>query len=319
MGNNGYIIRPYAGGDEARLLGLWNQTMYLDPLSPSIFRTKVLMDLNFLPEGLMVAQAGEELVGFVLSISRQIPQFTDGLEPDLGWITGFGVRTEFRRRGIGTRLLEAAISRLRGLGCKKILLSPYTPNYFIPGVDVDGYSEAVTFLKQAGWVVQSQPISMQANLNGFNIPENILALEGALAQEEIVIRPVESADLPALFPFIQRNFGWDWVRFAQDYLLELMGRGADDIVFLVALQGGQIIGYCQQRRERFGPFGVAPEVRNRGVGRVLLFKCLAEMSSRAFHCAWFLWTDEDAARLYSLAGFKKARQFVVMEYRLTKG
>jgi ribosomal protein S18 acetylase RimI-like enzyme len=106
------------------------------------------------------------------------------------------------------------------------------------------------------------------------------------------------------------------VRFAQDYLLELFGRGGDDIVFLVALQGGQIVGYCQQRRERFGPFGVAPEMRNRGVGRGLLFKCLAEMASRAFHCAWFLWTDEDAARLYALAGFKKARQFAVMEYPL---
>lgn len=311
-----YTMRPYAGRDEERLLALWKQTMHLDPVSTAVFRTRVLMDLNFNPAGLIVAQAGEDLIGFVLSIVRQVPLFLDGMEPELGWITAFGVHPGRRRRGMGTRLFTAALDRLREMGRRRVLIAPYTPNYFIPGVDVDGYPEAVAFLNQSGWVVQSQPISMQVDLNGFIIPEDVLRLELKLAQQGITIQPVSSGDLAALFPFIQEHFGWDWVRHAQDYLLELMGRGADDVVFLVARYEEQIVGYCQQRRERFGPFGVAPGIRNRGVGRVLLFKCLGEMASRAFHCAWFLWTDEDAARLYALAGFKKVRQFAVMEYTL---
>ena len=37
------------------------------------------------------------------------------------------------------------------------------------------------------------------------------------------------------------------------------------------------------------------------------------MASRHNYYAYFLWTDENAARLYSLAGFKRMREFAVME------
>ena len=75
----------------------------------------------------------------------------------------------------------------------------------------------------------------------------------------------------------------------------------------------EIIGYCQQRRERFGPFGVDPAQRGQGIGRLLLFRCLDAMLARGFHCAWFLWTGRNAARLYELAGFRKVRQFAILQ------
>ncbi len=308
-----YHIRPYNGKDENALIALWNQTMTLDTISAGIFQSKVLLDLNFNPEGLLVCQAGDDLVGFVLSLRRQVPLFTQGMEPELGWVTAFGVHPEHRQQGIGTRLLERVTDWLQKSGCKKILISPYTPNYFIPGVDVAGYPEALDFLANLGWDILYQPISMQANLNGFLVPTRIQEVERRLAEDGIIVRPVESKDFPTLLSFIQRHFGWDWVRFAQEYLLALFGNQGDDIVFLVATQGEDILGYCQMRRERFGPFGVKPEIRSRGIGRVLLFRCLEEMASRAIHCAWFLWTSEEAARLYHLAGFEKARQFAVLE------
>jgi len=109
-----------------------------------------------------------------------------------------------------------------------------------------------------------------------------------------------------------RHFGWEWFRHAQEYLAELLGRGADDVCFFVALRHGEVVGYCQQRRERFGPFGVAQEMRGKGIGRALLFHCLATALSKGFHCAWFLWTSDENARLYSLAGFRPVRRFAVM-------
>ena len=147
-----------------------------------------------------------------------------------------------------------------------------------------------------------------------------VVLAGATAPEPLPIEDLVEAelwsqlpaDLPELMPFIADTFGWDWYRFAQEYLLELYGPGSEEICFLVARQGERIVGYCQQRRERFGPFGVSPEMRNKGIGRVLLFQCLATMLTKGFHCAWFLWTGQDAARLYTLAGFEPVRQFEVM-------
>ncbi|MDI7274882.1 MAG: GNAT family N-acetyltransferase [Anaerolineae bacterium] len=307
------LIRAYRGSDEAALIELWNATMTHDRVNESVFRTRVLLDANFSSDGLLVAEEDGGLVGFVLSIARQVPLFLQGLEPDLGWITAFGVHPERRRRGIAHRLFEQALGRLAGLGRRRLLISPYTPNYFIPGVDVAAYPEALAFLQATGWETVSTPISMRAEYTGLQIPAEILALERRLAAEEgITVRPVCAADLPALMPFIVRHFGWDWYWFAQEYLLQLLGPGSDEICFLVAARGDEIVGYCQQRRERFGPFGVDPALRGRGIGRVLLFRCLAAMLAQGFHCAWFLWTGEEAARLYALAGFRPVRRFAVM-------
>jgi len=203
------------------------------------------------------------------------------------------------------------------MGRKCVFISPYTPNYFIPGVDVDAYRDAIVFLQAVGWTIEAQPVSIRAELTGFQIPPEILELEQKLEREDhIVVRPVQAADLPAIMPFIAQHFGWDWFRFAQEYLLELFGPGSDEIGFLVATQGERIVGYCQQRRERFGPFGVVEEMRNRGIGRLLLFRCLTMMLSQGFQCAWFLWTGKDVALLYAQAGFKQVRQFAVMKKEL---
>lgn len=306
-------IRPYRGADEEALLELWNLAMPADAIDQSTFRTKVLLDANFRPGGLLLAEEEAGLGGFVLSLTRQVPLFLQGLEPELGWITAFGVHPGRRRRGLGRALFDAAEDRMAGLGRRSLLISPYTPNYLIPGVDTAAYPEAMGFLQSEGWQVRSRPISMHADLTGSQIPPHILDLERQLAEGEGVrIRPVRAADLPDLLPFVSGTFGWDWFRLAQQSLLEMFGRGSDELAFLVAEQGGRIVGYCQQRRERFGPFGVAPEMRGKGIGRVLLFRCLAIMQTRGFHCAWFLWTGSDAARLYSLAGFRQVRQFAVM-------
>ncbi len=107
-----FTIRPYTGADEAALIELWNAAMTRDRINPAVFRTKVLLDLNFHPDGLLLAEQEGELAGFVLSIARRVPQFLDGLEPERGWITAFGVRPESRRQGIGRALFAAALKRM---------------------------------------------------------------------------------------------------------------------------------------------------------------------------------------------------------------
>ncbi len=211
---------------------------------------------------------------------RQVPLFLQGLEPERGWITAFGVHPQRRRQGIGQALFAAATGGFAAAGRKQVEIAPYTPNYFIPGVDSDAYASALHFLERLGWQTVSTPISMRAELTGLQLPAEIVKREQELAAQNIDIRPVTAADLPALMPFIAERFGWDWYRFAQEYLLALFGPGADDICFLVATEGERIVGYCQQRRERFGPFGVDPALRSQGIGRVLLFRCLAKMRTQ---------------------------------------
>lgn len=309
-------VHPFRGADETALIQLWNASMTHDPINAAVLRTRVLLDPNFTSRNLLVAEDAGGLVGFVLGLIRQVPLFLQGLEPERGWITAFGVHPGRRRQGIGRTLFVEMMARFIAAGRRQVEIAPYTPNYFIPGVDMDAYAPALHFLESLGWQRVSTPISMRAELTGFQLPAEIVELEQKLAAQGIDIRLVTAADLPALMPFIADKFGWDWYRFAQEYLLMLFGPGADDICFLVAVQGERIVGYCQQRRERFGPFGVDPALRSQGIGRVLLFRCLAEMLAKGFHCAWFLWTGRDAERLYERAGFHIVRRFAVMRREL---
>src|SRR5215207_4598312 len=177
-------IRPYRGSDEAELLGVWRASMTADALADHLFRTKVLLDPNFLPKNLPVAIEDGRVVGFVLALTRQVPLFLQGLEPDNAWITAFGVHPDFRRQGIGTRLFAYIRQRLVTDGRKTIDIAPYVPNYFVLGVDLQAYPGTLVFLKKQGFQVRSNAISMGVDLSGFRIPPEIRELEARRERED---------------------------------------------------------------------------------------------------------------------------------------
>lgn len=314
-------IRPYRGSDEAALLAVWNAAMARDRLSVDQFRTRILLDPNFQPDNLPLAVVNGHVIGFTLALTRQVPLFLQGLEPEKAWVTAFGVHPDYRRLGTGRALFGYLFDKLRAEGRQQIEIAPYVPNYIVPGVDVDAYPGTISFLKDAlGFHIQNHAISMGVDLTGFQVPPEVAALEQRLeAEHRVTVRPVTPADLPDLMPFIAQNFGWDWYRHTQDYLLEMYGDTASNTCLLVAREHDEVIGYCQQRRERFGPFGVSAARRNLGVGRILLFRCLEAMSARHVFYAYFLWTEENAARLYSLAGFRQRRTFAILRKILQNG
>jgi ribosomal protein S18 acetylase RimI-like enzyme len=243
-------IRPYCGSDEADLLAVWNASMTHDRLSEDLFRTKVLLDANFHPENLPVAIEDGRIVGFVLGLTREAPLFLQGLEPDKAWITSFGVHPDYRGQGIGTALFDYLVQRFQAQGRQTLDVSPYVPNYFVPAVDVNAYPGTLAFMENVlGFQRLYHAISMGVDLTGYQIPPEILELEGRRQlEDEVTIRPATAADLPELMPFIVKHFGWDWYRHSQEYLLEYFGDTSNQICFLVAREHGEIVGYCQQRR-----------------------------------------------------------------------
>lgn len=309
-------VRAYRPDDETAVVGLWNAALSSDPISITTWRSKVLLDPNFDPDGCLVAEADGEPCGFLLSLTRHVPFFNDGLQADRAWITAFGVEPSQRGRGAGSALLDGALARLRGLDCKSVSLAPYVPNYFTPGADVAAYGSGVDFLLKRGFTVVERPLSMRAELTGFQFPDTVVEAQRRLAAEGIEVRPVTPSDIVPVLAFVQRYFTWDWHREASGVLGDLFAGDPRQVSMLVARQGETVLGYAQHRAERFGPFGVNPELRSRGIGRVLLAATLAEMLKKNYHAAWFLWTGDYAAKLYGQCGFHEVRRFAVLQKEL---
>lgn len=309
------IYRHYESGDEQAIVGLWNDCLRHDPLTPLRFRNMVLLDANFDPQGLRFAFEGDRLVGFVYSLRRLLPMHGTDLEPDNGWVTAFGVAPDKRRQGIGSRLLRDAFDFLAAQGRKHVFFSSYAPNYFVPGVDEESYPEGYAFLLKHGFNRQYSPVAMDYPLVRYEVPEDVKALKRTREEEGYTFGLAQERDIVEVIRFAADVFNPDWGRAIREGLL----RGLPLAAIHVARDGsGKLVGFCMHGgyegvAERFGPFGVDPSQQGKGLGKILLHDCLANMRAQGLHGAWFLWTGETttAGHLYKKLGFVVTRRFHV--------
>jgi GNAT superfamily N-acetyltransferase len=290
-------------------------------ISEGQFVRKVLLDSNFDPEGAFVARdAGGSVAGFLLSIARK-PQLESGPN-DLhrGWITLFAVRNDARRCSIGSQMFDAADNLLRAKQANEIWISPYTPNYWTPGVDEAAYPAAREFLKKRGYEVASRPLSMAVDLtSSWSATAWAARREGELGETlGLHISPITSTTALPLMQFLAKEFPGDWQRHVRDSITAIYSgqRHVEDVQ--VAMCGGNVWGFSHIEGERFGPFGVADSRRGLGVGAALLYRSLESMRRRGSKRAWFMWTgDGPAKRVYAPAGFIETNRYAVMVKRLT--
>ncbi len=317
----GIIVRSYRGGDERGILSVWNRSLAVDPIDMDRFVRQVLCDVNFRPEGLMVACDGDEVVGFALAIARRVPILGTDLEPETGWITALGVHPSRQGRGIGSALLDAAEEFLRNEGKERIDVSPYAPNYFWPGVDTEAYARAFALLEARGYQARYVAAAMDRNLVGFSIPDDVLAVEDQRIAEGYTFASLDPASLYDVSAFAEAEFSPDWGRAVREAIAD--GVPWEQIIYARdphgAVVGFAMYGSYSGTMERFGPFGVAGSQRGKGLGKILLYRSMEAMSARGLHGAWFLWTGEKTAAggLYLRAGFDVTRRFHVMQKRLT--
>jgi mycothiol synthase len=309
--NNAQAIttRSYRPENEPAVIDLWNRCLVRDTVTPQVFRRKVLLDPHFDPAGFRLAWHDAELIGGCLAMGRA------GLGGTTGWLRMIFVHPAWRRRGVGSRLLGEALEYLRGAGKTQVQVA-VGPNYFIPGVDLHAYAAAVAFFEAHGFVRGGESISMDASLVQYELPAEARQIEARLRAEGITVKLFEPDEILPLLEFLERAFP-HWVEPARELLVWCTYGWADYDQFLIARDAeGKVIGYCQYDGEHFGPFGVDPAEQGRGIGTVLLARCLERMRARGYHSAWFMWTGERAARLYRRFGFVETRRYVSMRRTL---
>ncbi|MBX7245148.1 MAG: GNAT family N-acetyltransferase [Candidatus Sumerlaeaceae bacterium] len=314
-------IRPFEGRDTQALLDCWERALPLDAITLEQLERKVLLDENFERESLMVAEANGVVAGFITAFVLNKPIEKVGHREDTGFITAFGVSPEWRGKGVGRALLAAAEKFFADRGRKIICLAPYTPNYFVPGVDKERYADGLAFLQRHGFAEYSEGIAADALISTFELSPEVHDRERKLADEGIVIRHFERRDLVNYIQFQRDLMPGPWVEDARKYLLEMThGRFPLEAIWLAIDMNagppgeGKIIGFCQNDRDHFGPFGVSDDYQGKGIGTVLLARTLYQMRLTGYHCAWVLWTGERALKgVYGRLGFKLTRRFALVK------
>lgn len=309
-------IHPFQPEDLDGVVALLNREMTADPTTSENFQRRVLLDLNFDPQGAPVARDGDKVVGFMCGMVRKYLMEDQKPDTDRGFITLLAVDKDYQRRGVGTKLWEHVKDYFKSKGAKVALAATFAPNYFVPGVDQAAYATAVEFLKKQGFQTAITVISMESHLTDLVTPDWIKEKEVKLNSEGVTFETFRPERTLPLLDHLRECFPGDWQRYLRESMVrKTMGHFERGEIY-VAMHNGKCLGFCQHENERFGPFGVDDKERGRGIGAVLLLKCLHGMKAKGIHTAWFMSTTDDAAKVYIHGGFKEIRRHAVMKMAL---
>jgi ribosomal protein S18 acetylase RimI-like enzyme len=306
------LIRPYLPDDEEAILTLWNDCLMKDRITPAAFRERTLLEPNFDARRALLAIENDRIAGFVCGMRRATAWWGYSPAPEKGWITTIFVAPAFRRRGIGSRLLQSAMEFLQSEGCVEVRFAHFAPHYYFPGVDQVAYPGALEFFRRHGFAIEEKVVAMGRQLYDLVVPLPVIEQERRLAEEGIRCCYFEPRYLPPALSFFKETFPtWGYY-----FRRKLQAQPGQEDEMVIVVDRDRVIGYCQQlEAEHIGPFGIHPDFRGRGIGTVMLYRLLRRMQEKEYRFAWFGMT-EHAESYYARAGFEPTREHLKLIRRL---
>jgi mycothiol synthase len=306
------IIRPFGAQDMAPVVALWNRCLTKDPITEERFWQFFLLDPNFEADGALVAEKEGKVVGFLQAMYRKFPMGSLGLSPEMGWITIFFVAPEHRREGIASRLMDAGLDFLRSKGRTTVMCNGYAPYYIFPGIDVD-YEEANALMAARGFTLLNEPVAMGMRLEGVRMPAKVHQRWEDLKAEGYEVRLFRREDTIPLLNMVEQYFP-HWTPSIID------GLQHGNLETVVAFnKEGEVVGYTEWENTytdppkgaagRFGPFGVRPDMRNKGIGAVIFYYLIERVTGMGHRYLWFGWAGGRNLSFYERAGCTVTRRF----------
>lgn len=188
------------------------------------------------------------------------------------------VEHSFRRRGIGSALLEDSVREI-GLSSRGITVGAAAGNYLVPGIP-DDHREAIVFFRNRGFEETTRTVDMKTTLAGVSRPEPLA---------EIDVARIEVFD-EALERFLATEFG---AAIVWEIGHGLIGGRA---VVRIATSDEALLGFtaCEINNAgigSFGPQGVMAAARGRGIGALLLRHSLADLRELRYLEARIPWVS----------------------------
>ena len=267
-------IKPLDKSWLSQLLPLVQKTAYERKLDSAELQHRVWEDPSAPAELLLGALEDDQLVGYCLACIRE----------GRGVVSLFGTHPERRRQGIARALFMDLENRLQARGVNQLLVEGNGPGYFWPGIELTR-GPAICFLIKLGFETDRKTrVDMEVDLKEVDL--DTAATAARLAAEGIVVRRTNDADISGTSAFVLQTFSRGWqieVEETRRFPLPPLN---------VAIYKEQVVGFAAYDVTgygRFGPTGTRPDMRQRGIGGVLLKMCLQQMSDRGDSTAEIAW------------------------------
>jgi predicted N-acetyltransferase YhbS len=210
------------------------------------------------------AMDGRRLVGAAIGALHGAGRSRDG------FVKLLLVAPAARRAGLGAALLKGLEARLKAGGARRARVGECPPPYIVGGVEALD-TAAHCFLLGQGYARSGTVIDMTAGLRRFKADYS--AADRAL-MAGAGVRRAGQAERPLLMGLLKKEFPF-WVTEVSLALkrgkVHVAGTGGAIEAFACA--GGTHPGW-------FGPMGTAMAGRGRGLGRLLMWRCLEDLKAQ---------------------------------------
>ncbi|MBR2374517.1 MAG: GNAT family N-acetyltransferase [Lentisphaeria bacterium] len=309
------IIRNFREKDIGEIFALYNKCMIADRVDYDFFMQYLLLSPNFSPEGLFVAEDGSRITGWTLgeTVFREFDPWGDHVKKNSG--RGFLMAPATEDHTTGMKLIAAAENYLAAQNCKQIRCAIPGYTLFPNGIDEKNYPQLHQLLLDAGYEISEYSYSMERSLENYSTPEKIRLTAEKLAAQGIIADTCRINDLPGLRHLLAESDLKNWMHLV---LRKAEQKKLDEAVVLRNQE--KLLGYCQYNYfgtpERIGPFGIAPEIRGKGAGTVMIAKLLEIMSEKNFKHVWFASCSEGLIDFYAGNGLQVFRKKSIFEKKI---
>lgn len=304
-------IRTFKGTDIPAILALWNETMVYYPINEEAFKRKILLDVNFDPDGFFLAEEDGQLVGFIYALKRHVVlEVGASADKEKGFVVAMGFREGEDFREIGNALLKEAEAYINKDEKRTVMVYGYAPEYFYQGIDKDKYPAYAALLEENGYVAYSDSASLKLDLDAYRVPPDFAAKKKVLSEEGFYIGAVRLSDIPSLFQYVLPGWRYRYRRLLKED--NDFGK-IRVVVHKDAVIGCILFGDAYDGAETINSFSVDTSFRGKGLGKMLLADCLLEMQKKGLHAAYIRWGNyrDAAGAVYEKAGFRKTGIYII--------
>ena len=207
-------------------------------------------------------------------------------------IKAFIIDNLFRRQGIGQKMLNEIIVRIKNMDEKitSMNFGASPPNYWLTGVDLR-HTDLFFFLKKNGF----RPKELRQNLT---VDLRNMDLKPCSEKKEYLFERVQSKDFEGTINFVKENYGHgSW---PDEVKISL--KSIPPSTFIAKNKKGEIVGWATHSFQfpgAFGPTGVLVSLQGQGIGTELLKWCLWDIKQKGIDISMIIWVVGDTIKFYS--------------------
>ncbi len=260
-----YPITLYNPAEQPELTAFINENWEYDTITENLLQEKLQGDPNWMPEAAFVCKDDERIIGFMQGVMRHIRGV------NYAYIKLMAVDKEYRRQGIATAMYKQLQDVFKAHKADVVRIYDVPLNYFMPGID-PRYTPALCWAMRRGFERFGDTSNLLVDLNQ---NWDMSAREDALRKDGIVVRRAKPEDKQAVLNFIKD----EWLLWTNEVEMAFK----DEMPSIhIALLNGEVKAFSAHNANNkgtgwFGPMGTHPDLRGKGMGAILLKRCLQDM------------------------------------------